>query len=462
MHDEPLERHLRATLREDADRLPVTITPAELERRLALRSHGRNNRRLGLLLAAAVGVGLVGVGGALSGMFNLEPGPVPSPSPDASGPLPTPSPSLQGPGALPDLDDLLAAVAAESVVIAQAHGPATGPEPLPADVEVEPGAGVSLGELSGSTTFEVTFACLGEGQITIDMSVPQGDQHVPVAREDCDGAVHRETVLGNGPEEVSLRVTDRASWRVVLSRLDGAAPTSPADPQPLAVPEGHDPLVERQDATLQPGGPAATFLGGPAEEIGVVPAREAYTLRARCEGGDAIRYIHADFFDDGRLVPATTTVVDCDGRVHELQLAIPSPDARRVFVAADPAIRWSVLTSSETPPVALVQDQPGWQLSTGAGPDLTFSATTMSFTGPGVEGGGQIMVVMACAGRGTIEVIVDVGVPRGTRVERFVADCAPEGAITGQTFDADGSSIDVTFPKPAGSWTALSIMVPDP
>jgi hypothetical protein len=463
MHDELLERHLRATLREDADRLPFTITPAELERRLALRSRRRSDRRLGLLLAAAVGVGLVGVGGALSGLLDFEPGPVPTESPGASGPLPSPSPSLQGPVALPELSDLMAAVPAESVVIAQAHGPASGPEPLPADVEVEPGAGVSLGELNGSTTYEVTFACLGEGQITIDMSVPQGDQHVAVAREDCDGALHRETVLANGPDEVSLRATDRASWRVVLRRLDGAAPTPSAEqPQPLAVPEGHERVIDRQLATVQPGEVDPSLAPLPAQGLGVMPARSAYTLRAWCRDGDAIRYIHAQTFENGPPVPTTTTLIDCDGRVHELQLAVPEPHGSHVYVAADPGTLWSVLVSSEMPPVAIVWEQPGWQLSAGGGPDLSFSTTTMSFTGPGVEGGGPVLAIMDCAGRGAIEVTVDVGVRIGERVESFMATCTPEGAITSHTFEVEGSYVDATWPLPAGMWTALSILVPDP
>ena len=70
MHDEMLERRLRATLREDAGQLPFTITAAELERRLVLRDRSLGGRRLGLLLAAAVGIGLFGIGGAMGGLFD--------------------------------------------------------------------------------------------------------------------------------------------------------------------------------------------------------------------------------------------------------------------------------------------------------------------------------------------------------------------------------------------------------
>ena len=47
-------------LRTEGDEMALTITAAELERRLAIRRRARTSRGAGLLLAAAVGVGLVG------------------------------------------------------------------------------------------------------------------------------------------------------------------------------------------------------------------------------------------------------------------------------------------------------------------------------------------------------------------------------------------------------------------
>ena len=70
MHEELIERRLSVALHGEADVLPFTITAAELERRLALRRRSFAGRRLTLLLAAAVGISLFGVGGALSGLFN--------------------------------------------------------------------------------------------------------------------------------------------------------------------------------------------------------------------------------------------------------------------------------------------------------------------------------------------------------------------------------------------------------
>ena len=44
MSDQLLERRLRAALHDEADGLLITITPAELERRAALRRRSRTTR----------------------------------------------------------------------------------------------------------------------------------------------------------------------------------------------------------------------------------------------------------------------------------------------------------------------------------------------------------------------------------------------------------------------------------
>lgn len=59
MRDGQLEERLRAVLRTEGDALPLTITTAELERRMALRRRERVGRRAGLV-AAAVAVVAVG------------------------------------------------------------------------------------------------------------------------------------------------------------------------------------------------------------------------------------------------------------------------------------------------------------------------------------------------------------------------------------------------------------------
>jgi hypothetical protein len=65
----------------------------------------------------------------------------------------------------------------------------------------------------------------------------------------------------------------------------------------------------------------------------------------------------------------------------------------------------------------------------------------------GDSGGEQVMVVLACTGTGPIEVSVDVGDAIGEGVQRFVADCSPDGIETSKTFEVAGDA-HVTYQAP--------------
>ena len=187
-------------------------------------------------------------------------------------------------------------------------------------------------------------------------------------------------------------------------------------------------------------------------------------IRSPCgaRGGPSIRYIHGGEID-GAFKVATATQVPCDAKVHEGSLAIPHGFGGRVFVAAHPGTRFSILVASSPPPVAVTHSEPGWQLSASAGPHYAYETRIHNFTLPGVDGGGPVNVVLACVGpEAAIEVTVDFGVPIGARRDSFTAACSGEGATVGQTFDAEGSYVDISFSSPSGTWTALSILVPDP
>jgi hypothetical protein len=78
------------------------------------------------------------------------------------------------------------------------------------------------------------------------------------------------------------------------------------------------------------------------------------------------------------------------------------------------------------------------------------------------------MIVLTCLGEGESEFVVDLGsrasgggVIETTGVE-FTATCSAEGVTTSQSFGAASSYVTVTYTQPAGSWTALSILIPDP
>jgi hypothetical protein len=71
MHDTGIEDRLRAALRGEGDDLPLTITAAELERRLAARQRQRNSRRVSYLAAAVAIVAIGTIGAAANGWLRL-------------------------------------------------------------------------------------------------------------------------------------------------------------------------------------------------------------------------------------------------------------------------------------------------------------------------------------------------------------------------------------------------------
>lgn len=85
MHDSQIEEQLRGVLRAEGDAIPLTITTAELERRLAARRRATGGRRLSWVAAAAAAIAVVSIVAAGNGWLRLPAiGTVASPSPSAS------------------------------------------------------------------------------------------------------------------------------------------------------------------------------------------------------------------------------------------------------------------------------------------------------------------------------------------------------------------------------------------
>jgi hypothetical protein len=421
MHDDPLERRLRTTLRDEADRLPFTITAAELERRISLRGRMTGSRRLTLLLAAAVAIGGLGVGGLIGGMLDpSDPSPAPSPVAEASQPPETettPPASI----ALPDLDELLAADEPGVVVFAQTHGPAGGPEPVPGVVSlVLPAPLVRIHNSTRDGDYAVTLACRG-GTARIFVSRDEPDLNPQTA---CDGRVQLMTVRLFEGQDLRLVFSEPASWRVVLRRAASTGPTTPPSPARLEVEGAQEELSSIVDATTAGGSvtPTVTGMLGTTQKVDVLPARLSYHVQASCVGTSPMRFA---FGDDatGTLVTTTITQVPCDGRAHAVLLGVPEPFGVE-------AIHW--------------------------------------FAGLAVDGGGPFRVSLDCAVddsvEGSVEAI-EVKVQGGggsTDLGSFVALCAPGGLATTETFETQSyDGVRVEYAVVAGQWTALSILVPD-
>lgn len=457
MHDDLLERRLRAALHRDADDLPFTITPAELERRLAHRSRLTGRRRASLLLAAAVGIGLLGVGGVVGGLLGeVTESPRPSSVAEASPAVPS-----AGPMDLGSLDEVIGTAIGGEVVMAHAHDHVDVGGSVPADA-LPSHVSMSLGTITGSSRYQLTVACLGEGVAALDIRLPgsRGPRSGPDV--ECDGGFYTQPIDAGAPREIALVAPQLASWRVVIRRLEGDQPDAPGGPPLLEVLRGSELLVRADDQSILSTAPAWRDSGLLLQKVGGVPERWEYTTRATCVGGESVRLILGHELGDGTVEATTETLVPCDNRAHDAGIGVPGLYGSDVYVAAPPEARWSILVSAEAPPIALAEDQPGWQIQVGFGPHLSFDPTEHGFSAPGVDGGGPVLIVFACAGPSPIDVTVDVGATAGKRQETFTASCLPDGAETGQTFDVRASTVDLTYAAPVGTWTAISILVPDP
>jgi hypothetical protein len=454
MHDDLFERRLRAALQFEAARLPFTITAAELERRAAVRGRNHAARRFGLLLAAALGIGLIGVGAFVGGLID---GPV-----DSTEAPSVPVASAAVPAVLPSLEELGADVAPDRVVLAQARDFPISNQRSEMEIGL---AQVDLGTVAGGTSYEIRVACDAEASIEIRIHDGAGDGTTNTQPMTCDGGPHAfglGTEAGR-PTGLTFTAPWTARWRVVVIRT-GAAPADVppgAEPPHLTPRDGEEELIHLEDETVVAGDPSPDLDGTFIQEVGSLPARWSYRVALWCTGSDPMRYIHGDEID-GTFLEGTTTQVPCDGNVHGVRLGYPEINGSRAFVAAKAGTNWSLLVSGEEPPIAIAEDQPGWQLRVGFGPHLSFDAAEAGHSAPGVDGGGPVLIVLACTGAEPIEVTVEVGEAIGDRQETFVADCAPDGVETTMSFEIPASSVHVVYAVPVGTWSALSILLPEP
>lgn len=137
MHDTQIEDRLRTVLRAEGDALPLTITPDELERRLALRRRERTGRRMSLI---AAGVGVIVIGSVLA----VSNGWLRSPS-VGSGPSPAQSVG-SGPSSAPSAR----AAPSEAALPCETMDPSQGGLPPALGMGVFPGDSIAYGGVRGS------------------------------------------------------------------------------------------------------------------------------------------------------------------------------------------------------------------------------------------------------------------------------------------------------------------------
>ena len=350
MHDDVLERRLRAALRSAGDGVALTITASELERRWIVRR--RRSLTTGLLLVAAVGIGLVGVLGVGGGWFDGVRLPaVPAPSETSDRPSAVPSSSDAG-RALPDLADLIADHARDRVVLAHANGPALGSTVPPVSAHLHSPM-VDLGPLPAPGDYEMTIACRTDGFVGLAFGPPER-QPLEDGHFVCDASVWTVILHASKPASLQLATMASSSWRVVVRRMDSPVVLAAGAPALPVRDPGEELLVRAEGPGLQgsPSGAAGPILAGD------LPQREGYLVRLSCTGRPFVEYLVVDD-SAGSMSVLTETLVACDGSIRRDLIAISEPAGATIHVTAPPGARWQLLVTAPPPPAPPPSETPG-------------------------------------------------------------------------------------------------------
>lgn len=234
MHDSRFEDLLRNALREDAAALPMSVSADLLQRRLAERRRQTRNGRRWLAAAAVVALAVTG-GVAILSQFQGNYPPIgASPSPSASQRVP-----------LPDASSLLADFPDATLRLEQSVGPADRPvspgASAPPDASPAP---VEVGRVRFAGPFVIGVACLGEGELLVEVTTPSIDGFPYThATAPCDGRpVYSEYLSmpidpASDGDVVSVTVSAGTSWRLALGEYPASLMTPP-DFSPIELTSG--------------------------------------------------------------------------------------------------------------------------------------------------------------------------------------------------------------------------------
>ena len=233
MHDTLIEDQLRNVLRDEARSLPFELTLGTLERRLVERRLRQSRRRW--LMAAAVGaLAVTGAAAILVGIRGDQPSVAATPSPST-----TPRPTLPEPAAL------IASFPDATVRLEHAVGPAGGPigsgsSPAP---DATPPPPIEVGRVRFEGPFVIGVACIGEGDIVVEISTPSWGFAYTQAHGPCDGTpIHSEYLAppldpASPGDTVTVKVDEGASWRLAIGTYPVDLSTPPAFP-PIDITDG--------------------------------------------------------------------------------------------------------------------------------------------------------------------------------------------------------------------------------
>lgn len=224
MLDSRFEDVLRLALRAEVAGLPMTITEESLERLSAERRARSRTRSRWLLLAAAAALLIAGIAAFVGSRLNEV--------------VPPPTPTVT----LPTSAELLADFEDATLRLEGSVGPPDAP--LDPAASVRPGASpvpVELGRVKLQGPFVIVVACLGAGDIVVQIQAPIFDAPYTQAVAPCDGKPVASEYL-SGPidptsegDVVSVVVDPGASWRVAFGEYP-AEIVAPPSFAPIEVP----------------------------------------------------------------------------------------------------------------------------------------------------------------------------------------------------------------------------------
>jgi hypothetical protein len=465
MHDHSLEQRLRSALQAEGDGLAFTITAAELERRQALRRRGGPGPLVSLGLAAAVGLGLLGLVGVAGGWFEQHTAITPSASPSPAGPAASTSPSDRvARDTLPTLDELIGTRDPATIFRAQAVGPEGGPEggtlPVPS-TSADPGT-VRFAAPQAAGTYAVDVACIGS--VDFQILVVKANRDVPGSSVPvrCDGGVSSLAVDLAVGDAIGIKTSGSPSWRIVVVAPARVAPIATTIDLTFGPPAGDVSLSEGNGETVEP-----TFVGSPAPldtivpvELGPVPPRRSYRVLTSCAGPGPVRYVLGSRSGDGSLAidAYVTTAVACDGTVQVDDLGLTERNGAQVFVIADPRVVWRVMVASDLPPVALAANDATWGMREAIGPTVELGDTSYSLSS-GLEGKERdIRVVVTCLGGTGVDVTVHDVDTSQPAVGSFHVDCrGPDATTIAKVFTLRHPEYIVEFQPRGEMWLAGTV-----
>jgi hypothetical protein len=464
MHDDRLEGRLRSALRTEADGLSFTITAEELQRRLAIRRRARLGRPGVLLLAATVGIGLVGVG-LVAGGWLERPQPNPSPIPsapiaDASHETPTPS-NLPLPPSLPSIEAFLAPLDPARIVRAQSVGPSTAPTAWSHGL-TGPGA-TDFGPVTSDGSYRVYLTCLGNAQLTLrsapaDTATPPND--IPIT---CDGSTTARDVGLAAGDALAILASEPTSWRLALLAPERPGPHATSIAADVTAAAG-----KRLDAQAQSDASTPVFGSPDASPAPAVLAmhlgiRDSFRIAVSCAGSGPLTYALrptenvTPTVGAGEVLVNVATTVECDGGTHLDVVRFPFVIGADVWISAPTGTAWRIAAAFEDPPIDTAPDGDGWTIGIGLGPNLWLSPQDPVDVGQmSFKTASRVRIVVTCLGGSGVDVSLR-DLDSGAETTGTAACVAGSPTTTIIPVEAPGRRFELRTTRDGAMWLAVNL-----